>query len=48
MKLTKKQKLQILKNVAVELPIEILHFIIVPIALLFCDEKSENLPKWAA
>ena len=48
MKLTKKQKLQILKNVAIELPIEILHFIVVPIALLACDEKSENLPKWAA
>ena len=48
MKLTKKQKLQILKNVAVELPIEILHFIVVPVALLACDEKSENLPKWAA
>lgn len=47
MKLTKKQKLQILKNVAIELPIEILHFIVVPIALLSCDEKSENLPKWA-
>ena len=48
MKLTKKQKLQILKNVAIELPIEILHFLIVPFALLACDEKSENLPKWAA
>ena len=48
MRLTQKQKLQILKNVAIELPIEILHFIVVPIALLACDEKSENLPKWAA
>lgn len=48
MKLNQKQKLQILKNVAIELPIEILHFIVVPIALLACDEKSENLPKWAA
>lgn len=48
MKLTKKQKLQILKNVAIELPVEILHFIVVPFALLACDEKSENLPKWAA
>ena len=47
MKLTQKQKLQILKNVAIELPIEILHFIVVPIALLACDEKSERLPKWA-
>ena len=48
MKLTKKQKLQILKNVGVELPIEIFHFLIVPFALLACDKKSENLPKWAA
>lgn len=48
MKLNQKQKLQILKNVAIELPIEILHFIVVPIALLACDEKSENLPKLAA
>ena len=47
MKLNQKQKLQILKNVAIELPVEILHFIVVPIALLACDEKSENLPKWA-
>jgi hypothetical protein len=48
MKLNQKQKLQILKNIAIELPLEIVHFIIVPIALLACDEKSENLPKWAA
>ena len=48
MKLTKKQKLQIARNVAVELPIEILHFIIVPFALLACNKKSENLPKWVA
>ena len=48
MKLNQKQKLQILKNVAIELPREIVHFIVVPIALLACDEKSENLPKWAA
>ena len=48
MRLNQKQKLQILKNVAIELPIEIAHFIVVPIALLACDEKSENLPKWAA
>lgn len=48
MKLNQKQKLQILKNVAIELPIEIMHFIVVPIALLACDEKSENLPKCAA
>ena len=48
MKLNQKQKLQILKNVAIELPVEILHFIVVPFALLFCDDKSENLPKCAS
>ena len=48
MKLSLNQKLQILKNVAIELPIEILHFIVVPVALLACNEKSENLPKLAA
>ena len=48
MKPTLKQKLIVARNFAVEIPIEILHFFIVPIALLACDEKSENLPKWAA
>ena len=48
MKLSLNQKLQILKNIAVELPLEVLHFIVVPVALLACDEKSKNLPKWAA
>ena len=48
MKLTAKQKLQIAKNVAVEIPLEILAFFVVPIALLFCGKESEKLPKWAA
>ena len=48
MSLTLKQKLTVARNFAVEIPIEILHFFIVPIALLACDEKSENLPRWAA
>lgn len=43
-----KQISQVARNFAVEIPIEILHFFIVPIALLACDEKSENLPKWAS
>lgn len=43
-----KELLQLLGIIAVELPLEILHFIVVPIALLACDEKSERLPKWAA
>ena len=48
MNLTIKQKLTVARNFAVEIPIEILHFFIVPIALLACDEKSENLPRWAS
>ncbi len=48
MKLTAKQKLQIAKNVAVEIPLEILQFLVVPIALLFCGKESKNLPRWAS
>jgi hypothetical protein len=48
MKLTAKQKLQIAKNVAIEIPLEILQFLVVPIALLFCGKESEKLPRWAA
>lgn len=48
MKLTAKQKLQVAKNVAVEIPLEILQFLVVPIALLFCGKESEKLPRWAA
>ena len=48
MKLTAKQKLQILKNVVVEIPLEILQFLVVPIALFFCGKESEKLPRWAA
>ena len=45
MKLTAKQKLQILKNVAVEIPLEILQFLVVPIALLFAKESDDHLPR---
>ena len=48
MNLTLKQKLTVARNFAVEIPIEILAFFVVPIALLACDEKSENLPRWAS
>ena len=48
MSLTLKQKLTVARNFAVEIPIEILHFFVVPFALLACDEKSENLPRWAS
>lgn len=39
--------LQLLVIIAVELPLEILGYIVVPIALLFCNKQSEHLPKWA-
>ncbi|WP_423903863.1 DUF7338 family protein [Campylobacter showae] len=48
MRPTLKQWLQIAKNVAVEIPLEILQFLVVPIALLFCGKESEKLPRWAA
>ena len=48
MKLTARQKLQVAKNVALEIPLEILQFLVVPIALLFCGKESEKLPRWAA
>ena len=33
--------------VIVELPLEIAGYIVVPIALAFCNKQSEHLPKWA-
>ena len=33
--------------VVIELPLEMLGYIVVPIALLFCNKQSEHLPKWA-
>ena len=48
MRLTLKQKLQVLKNFIVELPVEIAHFIVVPIALAFCKKEDEHLPRWAS
>lgn len=48
MKLTIKQKLQVAKNIALEVPVEILQFIVVPFALIGCKKETENLPKWAS
>ena len=45
MKLTAKQKLQVAKNVAIEIPLEILQFLVVPIALLFAKESDDHLPR---
>ena len=42
-----KEILQLFCIVLVELPLEIASWLIVPIALLFCDKQSEHLPKWA-
>lgn len=40
-----KELLQILCIIAVELPLEIAGYIVVPIALLFCKKDDEHLPK---
>lgn len=42
-----KELLQLFCIIAIELPLEILSYLIVPIALAFCDKNSEHLPKWA-
>ena len=42
-----KELLQRFCIVVIELPLELISWVVVPIALLFCDEKSEHLPKWA-
>lgn len=47
-KLKAKQILQVLTNIIIELPFEILAFIIVPIALLSCKKDDERLPRWAS
>ncbi|WP_462189698.1 DUF7338 family protein [Campylobacter concisus] len=45
--LKSKEILQLFCIVIVELPLEIAGYIVVPIALLFCNKQSEHLPKWA-
>ena len=42
-----KELLQLFCIVVIELPLEILGNIVVPIALAFCNKQSERLPKWA-
>ena len=42
-----KELLQLFYIIAIELPLEVLGYLIVPIALAFCDKNSERLPKWA-
>ena len=42
-----KEFLQLFAIIIIELPLELISWLIVPIALLFCDKQSERLPKWA-
>nr|DAT28358.1 MAG TPA: Envelope protein [Caudoviricetes sp.]DAY39222.1 MAG TPA: Envelope protein [Caudoviricetes sp.] len=42
-----KEFLQLFCIVVIELPLELVSWLIVPIALLFCNKQSERLPKWA-
>ena len=42
-----KEFLQLFGIITVELPLEIASWVVVPIALLFCNKQSEHLPKWA-
>ena len=45
MKPTSKQWLTVARNFAIELPLEILAFFVVPIALLFTKESDDHLPR---
>ena len=47
MPLNRKEILQISKNIAIELPLEIASFVVVPIALAFTKPSDDRLPKWA-
>lgn len=42
-----RELLQLFAIIAIELPLELVSWLIVPIALLFCDKQSDRLPKWA-
>lgn len=42
-----KELLQLFCIVVIELPLELASWVVVPIALLFCNKQSERLPKWA-
>lgn len=42
-----KELLQLFGIIAIELPLELVSWLIVPIALAFCNKQSEHLPKWA-
>ena len=42
-----KEFLQLFGIIVIELPLELASWLIVPIALAFCNKQSEHLPKWA-
>lgn len=42
-----KELLQLFCIVIIELPLELISWVVVPIALLFCNKQSKRLPKWA-
>lgn len=45
--LKSKEILQLITIISVELVLELLAFVVVPVALLFCNKQSKRLPKWA-
>ena len=47
MMLKSKEILQLITIISVELVLELLAFVVVPVALLFCNKQSKRLPKWA-
>ena len=42
-----RELLQLFAIIIIELPLELISWVVVPIALLFCNKQSERLPKWA-
>lgn len=42
-----RELLQLFGIISIELPLELASWVVVPIALLFCDKQSDRLPKWA-
>ena len=42
-----KELLQLFAIIIIELPLELISWVVVPIALLFCNKQSERLPRWA-
>ena len=45
--LTIKEILQLIRTIIVEIVLEILSYIVVPIALVFTKKKDDHLPRWA-